>query len=147
MKDCSSCKQEKPRSEFYKSPTRVDGLRDECKQCTSDRNRARRGYFKARRKERFTTDPEFRKKYSSRHEKDKVKDRARQRTRYYVKTGKIEKLACAMCGNPETVPHHEDYNDVFNVIWFCQLHHRHYHLGEFKVEASVVNQRLCDVNI
>lgn len=133
LKRCSGCKEEKQRSEFYPSKARADGYHNYCKVCESKRIRGRREQLKAYRVKRFNTDPEWRKKYSSRHEPDKVKDNCRGRTRYAVRAGKIKKLGCVVCGVADTVPHHPSYEDHMTVIWFCQLHHRRYHLGEIQL--------------
>ena len=37
MKKCAMCKKEKPRTEFYKSNTRVDRLATYCKACEKAR--------------------------------------------------------------------------------------------------------------
>lgn len=41
-KVCLKCKQEKPKSSFYKSPFRRDGLDSRCKSCAIDDNREKR---------------------------------------------------------------------------------------------------------
>lgn len=53
-----------------------------------------------------------------------LKNNARNRTRYYVKVGRIKKEPCKECGELNVQAHHVDYNDAFNIIWLCGTHHR-----------------------
>lgn len=132
MKKCSTCKQVKSLEQFYEAKKGSGKYVYACKECEHKRALTRTEYGKQYRINKYKTDPEWRKQYVSRHEKDVVKDRCRQRTRYAVRVGKLKKLNCVTCDSSKTVPHHPDYNDHMNVIWFCQLHHRHYHLGYLK---------------
>lgn len=49
--------------------------------------------------------------------------RARAMAQYAVKTGKLVKLPCEICGNKKTEAHHEDYNNPLDVHWMCRKHH------------------------
>jgi hypothetical protein len=51
MKECSTCRETKSVSEFYKNKARSDGLQHQCKLCTNTTQ-----------KKRLKTDPEYRKK-------------------------------------------------------------------------------------
>lgn len=57
MKTCSKCRQEKPRSEFYKDRARPDGLYTSCKSChyerTSTWRRENRELVRERERERY----------------------------------------------------------------------------------------------
>jgi len=55
LKECSTCRETKPVSEFYKNKSRSDGLQHQCKVCTDVLQNAYR-------KKRLKTDPEYRKK-------------------------------------------------------------------------------------
>jgi hypothetical protein len=55
MKECSTCRETKPVSEFYKNKARSDGLQHQCKICT---NAVTNTY----RKRRLKNDPEYRKR-------------------------------------------------------------------------------------
>jgi hypothetical protein len=37
--------------------------------------------------------------------------------------GKIKRMSCEVCGNPNADAHHEDYKKVFEVKWLCKPHH------------------------
>jgi len=53
-----------------------------------------------------------------------------------VKTGKITKQPCTVCGDEQSQAHHEDYSKPLEVIWFCCFHHnqRHIELKELENE-------------
>lgn len=39
MKKCTICKEEKPKSDFYKNKSRKDGLQNKCKECSSKKTK------------------------------------------------------------------------------------------------------------
>ena len=47
--------------------------------------------------------------------------------RYAVKTGRIQKQPCSVCGALKAEGHHSDYSKPLEVIWLCRLHHRKIH--------------------
>ena len=51
-----------------------------------------------------------------------------------VKSGKIQRMPCQICGNEKAQGHHEDYSKPFDVVWLCARHHadRHIHLRDRK---------------
>lgn len=60
---------------------------------------------------------------------EESKDRIRRKTREAVKSGKLKKLPCEMCGNPRVEAHHPDYTyeHILNVIWLCRHCHNEWH--------------------
>jgi transketolase len=54
------------------------------------------------------------------------KELARQILQRAVKTGKIIRGNCEVCGKPKGQGHHDDYFKPLEVKWFCPLHHREY---------------------
>jgi hypothetical protein len=53
------------------------------------------------------------------HIKDKVK--------YAVKTGKLIKTPCQVCGELKVEGHHPDYSRPLDVVWLCRKHHNEIH--------------------
>jgi hypothetical protein len=51
--------------------------------------------------------------------KNKKKRNAQQALRVAVKTGKIIKMPCIMCGNKKSQGHHKDYDKRLEVDWLC----------------------------
>ena len=54
---------------------------------------------------------------------------ARQQTRQMLRSGQLKRQPCELCGNPDTVEHHDDYNRPEQVRWLCKSHHRQVHNG------------------
>jgi hypothetical protein len=38
-------------------------------------------------------------------------------------TGKLTKLPCEICGDPNSEMHHWDYSKPYDVTFFCKVHH------------------------
>ena len=51
------------------------------------------------------------------------KDAARAKVAQAVKSGKLIRLPCLVCGDPNSQAHHEDYSKPLEVQWLCQHHH------------------------
>lgn len=44
-----------------------------------------------------------------------------------IKSGKIIRKPCVVCGETKTHGHHKDYEKPLKVMWLCALHHRAIH--------------------
>ena len=51
------------------------------------------------------------------------KHRAQNTVHYALKTGKLVKGKCEVCGSLDTHAHHDDYENKLAVRWLCPLHH------------------------
>lgn len=51
-----------------------------------------------------------------------------------VKSGKLKKQPCEVCGDENVHAHHDDYNSPLDVKWLCPLHHKELHN---KVEKQI----------
>lgn len=136
LKRCPRCKTEKILDEFYKNCKTSDGLTCWCKVCTkidqayyrklenpiarraSDRNcyNNNKEHYKLKRKL-------WGKETGYEYPRDRQKLRAKSAVRYAVKTGRLTKLPCKICGDSNVHAHHEDYNRKLDVIWLCPKHH------------------------
>jgi hypothetical protein len=56
----------------------------------------------------------------------RYKDNARSYANVYLRRGKIEKVACEICGKPGQM-HHDDYSKPLDVRWLCRPHHLELH--------------------
>jgi hypothetical protein len=54
---------------------------------------------------------------------ERRKYRARELVAYAVKTGKLIKLPCSVCGSTKSEAHHPDYSKALDVVWLCSKHH------------------------
>jgi len=136
-KICFKCKIEKPLSDFYEHSQMGDGHLGKCKDCAKQdaalnriNNPRVREYDRERAKnpERKKANMENLRK---RRREDPRKMRAYNNVKRTVRSGKILKLKCIVCGNEQVQGHHEDYDKPLDVIWLCQKHHdaRHLELG------------------
>lgn len=53
---------------------------------------------------------------------------------YAIKTGRLERLPCEVCGHPVAEGHHDDYSKRLDVRWLCRMHHRWLHLYGLSIE-------------
>jgi hypothetical protein len=150
-KTCKDCGEEKPLDGFYAHSRMADGFLNKCKECVKarvakhrsenldqirnyDRSRDTQEHRiaarKAARKAYAKTDSgkeakrKGNQKWSS---QNKHKTRAHRRVAYALRTGKLKRQACYVCGDDATEAHHEDYSKPLDVLWLCDGHHREIH--------------------
>ena len=148
VKTCFKCGQEKPITEFYKHPKMGDGYLGKCKECTKADARGNRAnnitYYRDYDKQRAMlpkrvearnayakTDvsKEYKYEYLKQYRKNNPeKWAAHAAVRNALKTGRLKKSPCEVCGNEKSVvAHHHDYSKPLDVIWLCHFHHRQVH--------------------
>ena len=150
MRACRMCGESKPLSDFYRQPRNSDGYFYQCKVCVRASQRAYehspRGAAKhrARQRRRRRTDPEkyseqakqwqrghpdqVRQSYLARCQRWPEKFLARRAVGIAIKSGRLQKQPCEVCGSlrrPEA--HHDDYSQPLSIRWFCSLHHKAAH--------------------
>lgn len=64
------------------------------------------------------------KRYRSNHPE---RARAHDALNNEVRSGKITRLPCEVCGSEVVEGHHEDYSKPLAVNWLCQKHHKEIH--------------------
>lgn len=133
-KNCFKCGVSKPLSEFYAHSAMTDGHLNKCKEC--NKKDVRNNYAKNRHK--YAAYERMRFKLPSRktsvieaqrrmRTREPLKYKARQMVSRFVREGKIKRLPCSVCGNPNSQAHHEDYSKPLDVVWLCFKHHRERH--------------------
>jgi hypothetical protein len=60
-------------------------------------------------------------------EEAKLRHNSRRICHRAVRSGKILKSPCFVCGVAEVEAHHYDYNKPLDVTWLCKQHHREVH--------------------
>lgn len=104
MKSCSRCK----------TPIEKSGY---CSPCRREYQReyglAHPGYF-TRNKQAWL-------------EKNRDRALARERYRYALRSGKIVRQPCEVCGCEKVEGHHDDYSKPLEVRWLCTKHHLDVH--------------------
>ena len=153
MKTCFKCGATKPYTEFYKHKQMRDGYMGKCKSCAKSDTRKNREanleYYQEYDRQRHYNDPErraanheasrkWRRKNAKRHteltnawrKRNPEKHRAYSKVARAIKSGKIERGACVICGAKDVQAHHHDYGKPLDVIWLCAAHHAEHHAEE-----------------
>ncbi len=135
-KQCPRCKRILSVAMFSKHSKYKDGLRYWCKECVDKYSRE---YKKANRDlcTKYNQDwkkrnPEKVKIAHSRNDKSYAKKHPERRRAINIlyraiKSGKIKRQPCIVCGNPKSQGHHEKYSKPLEVQWVCQTHHLRLH--------------------
>jgi hypothetical protein len=129
MKKCFKCELVKPLSEYYKHSQMKDGHVNKCKACNKkdvathrENNLDKiRAYDRAR-GNRQDSDyiKEYRLLYPNKYKAHTLVGNA-------VRGKKLFRKPCEVCGQENTVGHHDDYLEPLNVRWMCQAHHKQWH--------------------
>jgi len=56
--------------------------------------------------------------------------RARAAVYRAVRSGRLERQPCEVCGVETAQAHHDDYSNPLGVRWLCRKHHRAVHTGD-----------------
>ncbi len=140
MKACNDCSVTKPLTAFARDKSLSSGRRGKCRACTARADRAYNARLEnmARRKEvrqRWRCTPAGRaserrgnnaRRYSG---NNLLKARVRNKLRYAVKAGKVDREPCCLCDATPAHGHHDDYNKPLDVTWLCGPCHVAYHAG------------------
>jgi len=134
MKTCFKCNQSKSKREFYRHPMMADGRLGKCKECAKADVKARYALTRPERsayeRERFQR-PERKEQIRlcaiKRRRKHPEKSSAYGKLYWALKTGKIKRLPCEICGKRKSQAHHHDYFKPLDVRWLCFKHHREVH--------------------
>ena len=146
MKTCSTCGKDKEITDYYPRYAK-------CKTCfyeTVKKYRASEQGKKARRKEainarlsgkkqerqdrykktekaKLTNKKYEQKRYQS--PEGKARQAAKNAVKYAIKTGKLIKEPCFICGSKESVAHHSSYAKDMKLVvtWLCTTHHNEIH--------------------
>jgi hypothetical protein len=130
-KRCPVCKLFKDVSEFPKDKFKKDGLKCQCKLCSSE---IARKYYKNNFAKILERDRKYgmtlkskkmrRKSAIKQYHLHREKNLIRLKTRNFIKTGKLIKKPCQICGDINVQAHHIDYTKADLVEWYCPKHHR-----------------------
>lgn len=147
LKKCKDCGHEKPLEAFYRHKQMKDGHLNSCKVCIGKKQavykRTAYGQDVAKRERIKHADKyrEWKRAYkqtekgkaaAARHAKNNYKpDRnaAQQAVKWALKTGKLTKLPCLICGDDDSLGHHPSYapDMRLSVTWLCVHHHNQLH--------------------
>lgn len=133
-KTCFKCQESKPLSEFYRHSKMGDGHLNKCKECTKKDTKqtraANRDYYTEydRNRSKLPHRIENAKSHSLEWKKD-YPDRRRAQVLLgnAIKSKKIEKQPCFVCGGNRVEAHHPVYSMPLDVVWLCPHHHKMTH--------------------
>lgn len=137
-KKCNKCEKTKSVDSFYVHREMKDGRLSFCKGCVKKRvsKYASTEQGKAVARAWYKT-PKGKAKLK-RHTKkfrrlNPEKGKAHSKASYALKTGKLIKKPCRICGEKKSEMHHPNYGEPFNIDWLCREHHRKiYHIDFYK---------------
>jgi hypothetical protein len=137
-KTCFKCGKTLPMGEFYQHKKMADGHLNKCKGCTKSdvlKNKADRiDYYRAFDRDRGNRQPaEYFAAYRS---KNPLRYLANNAVNNALRSGRITRLPCFVCGSTRSVAHHPDYSQPISVIWLCQAHHKQLHSAAAGAIAS-----------
>lgn len=148
-KSCYKCGKVQPLADFY-------ARNRECKTCTKLDTKERYAKLKtdpiwvvADRKRNRELHARYRKEgkvyiESKQQRSDRLrgyklrnpdKTRAHYITQYAIKTERIRRMPCRVCGLNKSEAHHEDYDKPLEITWFCKQHHMEYHAAKREAET------------
>jgi len=133
-KTCFKCGVEKKLSDFYRHRGMADGHLGKCKTCTKlDAGKHRKENIEAIREyDRDRGKLDHRKSSCTKITKERRKSvknygSAHSKVNYAIKTGKLTKEPCCMCGSIMVQAHHDDYSQPLEIMWLCAVHHKSRH--------------------
>lgn len=134
-KTCFKCECEKPISDFYAHKMMKDGHLNKCKECTKLDVKLRyldpqKRIMIAEYEKRRFQNPERKKKVATYQKssrcRNKDKYNARTKVGNLIRSGKLVRKKCEVCGDEKSEAHHTDYNLPTSVRWLCFFCHRKY---------------------
>ena len=115
MKICYSCQKEKPFDSFHKDSTKLSGYTGCCKVCKKEKDAQNYSYSEQEKNRKN----EWRFKFPERK-------KAQGRVYTAIKSGRLVRLPCFVCGD-NAEAHHPDYSRPLDVVWLCSPHHKQAH--------------------
>lgn len=134
-KKCFKCEEVKNIDDFYKHNAMADFHLNKCKECAKKdvrehrkNNDSVREYDRWRYHNDIDTKLKIREHTQNWINKNPEARQAHKILGNAVRSGKIIKQPCKVCGDTyRTHGHHEDYSKPLEVEWFCAKHHQRYH--------------------
>ena len=62
-----------------------------------------------------------------------------------LKSGKLKRQSCEVCGKKKTDGHHPDYNYPLKVMWLCKKHHKRWHHENGYQQVSGDSSKLINI--
>ena len=143
MKYCAGCNADRDDSLFGRDASKEDGMTHKCRACNAAYQKARRVAAAASMpvswKKKTANMAEYMKEWKKAnpgyvtqkkkewYAKNRDRLRVREAVKYALKSGKLVKTACHVCGKDNVEGHHPDYSRPLDVVWLCREHHLQIH--------------------
>lgn len=129
MKACFKCGELKQLSEFYKHSQMADGHVNKCKDCNKKDVRENRAdkvdYYRQYDRARGNRQSQ---EYIPNWRNSKPKAyKAHTAVNSAIRSGKMLRLKCEVCGGDDSHAHHDDYQYPLTVRFLCAAHHKQWH--------------------
>lgn len=124
-KRCPRCETVKAITEFHRRYRKHgDGYQGWCKPCMMENGHAARTRWRLSAEGRMAIYAAQKRYARARPERIK----ARSAVSSAIRRGRLERLPCEKCGDPNSQAHHDDYSKPLDVRWLCQPHHTKEHM-------------------
>ena len=128
-KVCKKCQEKKHITGFYLHKGMADGRLSFCKECVKERVRS---YSHTEDSKKLQKEWNKTEKGRAKHKRHTQRYRRLYPEKYKaatmamnaVRSGKLIKKPCEVCGSAEVEKHHCDYSKPLEVRWLCRNHHR-----------------------
>jgi hypothetical protein len=148
-KRCTKCKKTKPLDDFHRLARSSDGRQPRCKACVAeymrDYHKRNREHIIAKVEAWVKANPEQARKlkreatrrfrqtergqqYMREQRREPHVDRAYTAVYRALKSGRLKKEPCEVCGAEKSQAHHDDYSKPLEVRWLCAVHHKALHM-------------------
>jgi hypothetical protein len=129
---CISCEQDLPETSFSPGFLKRSKSFHICRKCKNEK-------IKQYQRENRAKIDGYNRKYWDKYPE---KQQAKLALASAVKTGRIQKEHCPICGTSDVEGHHFSYapENWLKVIWVCSVHHKAIHGGEISIEGLPVTE-------
>jgi len=134
QRTCKTCKKNKTLDCFYPRKHGKYGVWNICKPCFREwrkkhyRENRESSLEKALQYNKTPLAAAARRRWRMKNAHDETyifKNKSRDMFKWVVRSGKIKRQPCKVCGTTDRVQgHHTDYNKPLDVEWLCLKHHR-----------------------
>jgi hypothetical protein len=126
-KRCTECQVVKRDTDFHVDNRSYSGRQSRCKECLLkiQRKHYRVNYSKFLKDEGLALGGK--KRVSRSKENNKCRESVKNITHAAIRSGKIKKNPCEVCGDMQVDAHHCNYSRPLDVLWLCKLHHVEWH--------------------
>lgn len=133
-KQCFKCERVLPAELFYAHSKMADGRLDKCKECCRkdvNSNRVLRiDYYREYDRLRYQTASVRQRAAESQRvsrRREPGKSNARTAVARALRSGRLVRKPCEVCGAAKAEAHHDDYTRPLEIRWMCRVHHMMHH--------------------